>query len=200
MKILKYLMGLFRLNGDVSSASGSIAGHEYVDLGLSVKWATCNVGARSPEDYGSYYAWGETSIKPSYEEVNSNTYRKEVGDIGGNAIYDAARANWGSTWRLPTWNEIEELIKECTWTWTKMDGRKGYKVTSKVNGKSIFLSAAGDRNDLSLVNAGSYGFYWSSTPRTSNTDYAYILFFHRSNVDRDIDDRFLGQSVRPVSE
>ena len=200
MKIVKNLKSLFYPGDGVSSATGTIAGHEYVDLGLSVKWATCNVGANSPEDYGNYYAWGETSPKPSYEEVNSSTYRKEVGDIGGNAIYDAARANWGSTWRLPTWNEIDELIKKCTWTWTKMTGKKGYKVTSKVNGKFIFLPAAGDCNDSSLVNAGSYGFYLSSTPRTSNTDYAYLLYFYRGYVDRDLVDRYFGQSVRPVSE
>ena len=200
MEILKKLKSLFHLDGGVSSSSGSIAGHEYVDLGLSVKWATCNVGASSPEGYGNYYAWGETSIKPSYGGGNSRTYRKEVGDIGGNASYDAARANWGSTWRLPTWNEIDELIEKCTWTWTTMNGMNGYKVTSKVNGKSIFLPAAGDRGSSSLYFAGSVGLYWSSTSSTSGTRRAYNLYFDSGNVRRHGSRRHYGQSVRPVSE
>uniref|UniRef100_UPI0025B2398C PEGA domain-containing protein n=2 Tax=uncultured Muribaculum sp. TaxID=1918613 RepID=UPI0025B2398C len=86
----------------VSTTGNTINGHEYVDLGLSVKWAACNVGASSPEDYGNYYAWGETATKAEYTESNSKTYGKTMGDISGNPQYDAARANWGGTWRLPT--------------------------------------------------------------------------------------------------
>ena len=200
MEILKKLKSFFHLDGGVSSATGTIAGHGYVDLGLSVKWATCNMGASSPEDYGSYYAWGETSIKPPYEAVNSRTYRKEVGDIGGNASYDAARANWGSTWRLPTSDEIDELIKKCKWKWITMNGKNGYKVTSKVNGRSIFLPAAGFRNIHGLRYAGSNGSYWSSTPDTSSTNGAYYLNFSSSSVNRNYISRFLGKSIRPVSE
>ena len=129
----------------VSSATGTIGGYGYVDLGLSVKWATCNVGAKSPEDYGSYFAWGETTKKDTYTKENSKTKGKSFGDISGNSAYDAARANWGSTWRLPTKAECQELIDNCTWTLTTYNGKKGYKVVSKKNNNSIFLPAAGGR-------------------------------------------------------
>ncbi len=86
-------------------SDGKPEGHEYVDLGLSVKWATCNVGATKPEEYGNYYAWGETATKSEYTEDNSLTYGKQMRDISGNAQYDAATANWGGTWRMPTNDE-----------------------------------------------------------------------------------------------
>ncbi|MCD8304571.1 MAG: protein kinase [Prevotellaceae bacterium] len=184
----------------VSPATGTINGHGYVDLGLSVKWATCNVGASSPEGYGNYYAWGETSTKSSYTEDNSATYEKSIGEISGNASYDAARANWGSSWRLPTASEIDELINKCQRTWTTMGGHAGYKVTGP-NGNSIFLPAAGWRYGTSLYYAGEYGYYWSATPYGSDTQDAYYLYFssgdfYRSNGYR----RYDGQSVRAVSE
>ena len=171
-----------------------------MDLGLSVKWATCNVGASSPEDYGNYYAWGETSTKSSYTEENSKTYGKSMGDISGNASYDAARANWGSTWRLPTLDEIGELIETCDWKRKRLNGKKGYKVTSKVNGRSIFFPAAGYRLFSGLSLAGSYGLYRGSTPNSSLTNCAYYLLFSSRGVVRDNDERYFGQSVRPVSE
>ena len=117
-------------------------GHEYVDLGLSVKWATCNVGASKPEEYGDYFAWGETSTKEEYTEENSLTYGKKMSDIAGNAQYDAARANWGGSWRMPTEYEWQELIDKCKWEWGKVTGVKVNKVTGP-NGNSIFLPAAG---------------------------------------------------------
>ena len=126
-----------------------INGHEYVDLGLSVKWATCNVGANKPEDYGDYFAWGETETKSSYRENNSITYGKNYSDIGGRSRYDAARANWGGTWRLPTKAELEELENKCTWKWTTQNGVNGYKVTGP-NSKSLFLPAANIRSGSSL--------------------------------------------------
>ena len=98
----------------------TIAGHEYVDLGLpsGLKWATCNVGATTPEEYGNYYAWGETKPKTEYTEENSATFGVELLDINSNPTYDVARANWGSTWRMPTMTEMDELIDNCTWKWT----------------------------------------------------------------------------------
>ena len=231
MKILKYLKSLFHLDGGVGSASGTsasasvsstnsssstsssssssgvsfatgtIAGHGYVDLGLSVKWAICNVGTISPEGYGNYYAWGETSTKFSYTEENSKTYRKNYGDIAGNSSLDAATAKWGSTWRLPTADEINELGEKCTFTWTTMNGKNGYKVTSRVNGRSIFLPAAGFIIDSGVRLAGSWGWYWSSTPDASKTIRAYDLEFNRNNVGEFNDYfRLLGFSVRAVSE
>ena len=184
----------------VSCNDGKHEVHEYVDLGLSVKWATCNVGASKPEDYGNYYAWGETSTKSSYTESNSKTYGTSMGNISGNSSYDAATANWGGSWRMPTYDELHELINNCTWTWTTQNGVKGYKVTGP-NGNSIFLPAAGDRGGSSLYNAGSLGYCWSSTPHESNSDDAYSLCFD-SGYHRmyNYSSRYDGLSVRPVLE
>ena len=177
-----------------------INGHEYVDLGLpsGLKWATCNVGANKPEDYGNYYAWGETSTKSLYTS-NSKTYGKQMYDIKGNSQYDAARANWGGTWRLPTKAELEELNNKCTWKWTTQNGVKGYKVTGP-NGNSIFLPAAGYRYGSSLKEAGEGGFYWSSTPEENDSHYVYYLGFGCIGHNLDDDRRYFGMSVRPVSE
>ena len=181
------------------STTNTINGHEWVDLGLSVKWATCNVGATSPSDYGDYFAWGEISTKSSYTENNSKTYKKHMGDIAGNSQYDAARANWGSTWRMPTKKEFQELKDQCIWTWTSQGGHSGYRVTSKTNGNSIFLPAAGGRFRESLFNVGSYGYYWSASPYTNSDGNG--LYFYQSYVDPQFNDyRFFGFSVRPVSE
>ena len=161
----------------VSDADGTINGHEYVDLGLSVKWATCNVGASSPEEYGDYYAWGETEVKARYIDDNCETWGKSIDDIGGTSR-DVAHVKWGGTWRMPTDDEINELLDYCTFTWTSKYWVSGYKVTSLRNGKSIFLPAAGWRNGTSLNSAGSFGFYWSSTPYEINTQRAYGLYFN----------------------
>lgn len=175
---------------------GTINGHEYVDLGLSVKWATCNIGANFPDNPGKLYAWGETSIKGSYTSSNSRTYGENMGDIAGDSRYDVARASWGGTWRLPTKEEFEELINCCTWEWTKQNGVNGYKVTSKKNGNSIFLPAAGYRIESSLDYAGSVGNYWSSSPYGSN--FAYYLYFHSLGYRVDWNGRRYGHSVRAV--
>ena len=181
-----------------ASTTGSINGHEWVDLGLSVKWATCNVGASSPSDYGGYYAWGETRTKSEYTEDNSSTNGVNLGDISGNSRYDAARANWGGTWRLPTEVEIWELIGSCTWTWTKQGGHNGYRVTGP-NGSSIFLPAAGCRLGSSLYDIEGFGSYWCSTPES---DYrrSSSLGFDNSLHDCRWYYRYNGLSVRPVSD
>ena len=187
----------------VIPTTGTLNGHDWVDLGLpsDLKWATCNVGASSPEDYGNYYAWGETSTKSDYTDDNSTTYGKEMSDIGGNASYDVARKKWGSSWRLPTRAEFEELSDEdnCTWEWTTQSGVNGYKVTSKVNGKSIFLPAAGGRSDISFY-AGSKGYYWSSRPSSFDTDLAFLLGFDSGYHRTSSSGRHQGFSVRPVCE
>ena len=193
-------------------------GHEYVDLGLSVKWATCNVGATTPEGYGDYFAWGETTPKTTYDW---STYKYCNGDKYSMTKYctdsyygtvdnkttleltdDAARVNWGGSWRMPTRAEQDELrdTNNCTWTWTTQNGVKGYKVTSKKNGNSIFLPAAGYRLDSDLYVAGSYGYYWSSSLYTSYSNIAYYVYFHSDYVDRYSNIRCYGQSVRPVCE
>ena len=178
---------------------GTVNGYEWVDLGLSVKWATCNVGANKPEAYGNYYAWGETSTKSDYSSSNSVTYGKSFSDIKGDSRYDAARANWGGSWRLPTKKEYEELKNKCTWKWTTQNGVNGYRVTGP-NGNSIFLPAAGCRYGSSLNYAGSYGDYWSSTPSESNSGGACYLSFDSGGHGVNWDYRYSGRSVRPVTE
>ncbi len=182
------------------AATGTINGHDYVDLGLpsGTKWATCNVGANSPEGYGNYYAWGETTTKSSYDYSNSVTYWQQISDFSGNPTYDAARANWGGTWRMPTKAEMEELINKCNWTWTTQNGENGYKVTGP-NGKSIFLPAASGFRGSLLYDVGEYGLYWSSTPYESLTDYACGLDFYSGYHNVYWGNRYDGHTVRPVS-
>ncbi len=194
--------------------SGTLNGHAWVDLGLpsGLRWATCNVGASSPEEYGNYYAWGEIKTKSSYYESNSTTYvlafsvlqlRGIIGPIGsdGNltAAYDAATANWGDSWRMPTLNEMQELLNNCTLTWTTQNGVKGRKVTGP-NGNSIFLPAAGYRKGTYLYSAGSYGGYWLATPYTVSYGAHSLLFLSDSYDYCYSDCRFIGLSVRPVSD
>ena len=185
----------------VSGTSGTHQSHEYVDLGLSVKWATCNVGASKPSDYGDYYAWGETSTKSSYNSDNCETWNKSIGDIRGTSR-DVAHVKWGGSWRMPTKAEFDELCNSdnCTWTWTTQGGHKGYKVTSKKNGNSIFLPAAGWRLGTSLYYREELGNYWRSTPYESNPQYAYGLYFNSGNHSTDWSSRSYGRTVRPVAE
>lgn len=186
-----------------SSADGKINGYEYVDLGLSVKWAACNLGADSPEDYGNYYAWGETETKSSYTTANSVTYGVSMSDISGNATYDAATANWGSSWRLPTNTEKRELVNKCTWEWTTQNGVNGYLITGP-NEHTIFLPAAGNKTNSSSLAYGSAGRYWTSTPSSSTTDntYAYGFNFGSSLLPTDYDNLFrnYGLTIRAVSD
>ena len=193
-------------------------GHEWVDLGLpsGIKWATCNVGAISPEGYGDYFAWGETTTKSTY---NWNTYKwcngssstqtkyctsSSYGTVDNKTVLDlsddAARANWGGSWRMPTIAEQDELLNTSytTWTWTTQNGVNGYKVTSKINGNSIFLPAAGCRYFSDLEYVGYAGLYWSSSLDTDGSRYAYVLNFVSGDVDLGGSSRNCGLSVRPV--
>ena len=121
-----------------------------------------------------------------------------MGDISGNSSYDAAAANWGGAWRMPTFEEMQELIDRCAWTWTTQNGVKGFKVIGP-NSNSIFLPAAGYRSVSSFVYAGEKGCYWSSTPYVSNTYIAYRFEFD-GVLNMDDRSRIYGQSIRPVIE
>ena len=193
--------------------------HEYVDLGLpsGLKWATCNVGADSPEDYGDYFAWGEVESKKTYnwstykygtdydqltKYCSDSNYGKD-GFTDNKTVLDpeddAATANWGGEWRMPTKAEQDELRNNCTWTWITQSGVNGYKVTGP-NGNSIFLPYAGFMAEGTLINAGSYGFFWSSSFDTDYPKYAYDVRFDSDYVGWDYYYRFYGQSVRPVCQ
>ena len=215
-------------------------GHEYVDLGLpsGLKWATCNVGASKPEEYGDYFAWGDTV--PYYSSQDPLTWREKKtgynwasytwceglyktmtkycnnGTYGYNGFTDskttldpeddAARYQWGGSWRMPTQADWQELRDNCKWDWidagnTEFGGIAGYKVTSQKEGYKdlfIFLPAAGCRLDTILNGVGAYGDYWSSS---LNTDYPYSAWsvdFSSSGVNAYYNYRYGGQSVRPV--
>ena len=180
----------------------TINGYKYVDLGLpsGLKWAECNIGATTPEQYGDFYAWGELYTKSTYYQSNCETYgKKDIGDISGDTLYDAASANWGASWRMPTKIEMEELKRECNREWITINGVNGYKLTGP-NGKSIFLPATGFRRESLHLNVNEYGAYWGSTPyqgEGNNSGYTYFL------VDRYSvawNSRFMGFAIRPVSD
>ena len=192
--------------------------HEYVDLGLpsGLLWATCNVGADTPEAYGDYFAWGETEPKDTY---NWSTYQYCMGSYKTMTKYcqnpsygyngftdilttllpedDAATANWGNGWRMPTKAEFEELYNNTTMTWTTQNGVNGRLFTA-ANGNSLFLPAAGCRWGSELYYAGSYGYYWSRSLYTGSPNSAWDLYFYWGGCGMDDYSRGSGQSVRPV--
>lgn len=194
---------------------------EPVDLGLSVKWATCNVGATRPSEYGDYFAWGETRPKRSFYDANLKYCLDKRGDLfpRGFSKYvadaefgkpdnrtrlelrdDAANANWGGKWRMPTAEELKELKEQCDWRWTYWGYNEGYEVTSKINGNSIFLPAGGYRIGTDIKYVGAEGAFWSSTLYEEFSDYAFFLSFNGDDVDLDFFGRSIGRSVRPVTE
>lgn len=182
-----------------SYATEYVDGHGAVDLGLSVLWASCNVGASSPSDYGKYYAWGEVSTKDEYSEESSKTSGVELPDISGYSSNDVATANWGDSWRLPTEDECQELIDDCTWEWTKVNGKNGFLVTGP-SGSSLFLPAAGWRSGSSLNYDGEYGNYWGSTPADDDTQRACSIDFSADSHNLTWAYRYYGESIRPVTE
>jgi len=195
---------------------------EAVDLGLSVKWASFNVGASKPEDYGDYYAWGEIETKTDYSwstykycNGSYNTMTKYCNNSSyGNDGFtdtkttltledDVAHVAWGGSWRMPTQAEINELRNSdnCTWTWTTQNGVNGYLVTSKKSGHegaSIFLPAAGCCSGSSLYDIGSGGYYWSSSLDAGYPIYAWSFYFNSDYHYTIGNFRGYSQSVRPV--
>lgn len=191
---------------------------EYVDLGLSVKWAKCNVGASRPEEYGDYFAWGETNKKTTYywnykySKGNVRTLTKYCNNSNyghsGFSDYktilelsdDAAQVNCGGSWRMPTATEWNELINNCIWIWKCKNGIYGFEVRSKCNNNFIFLPAAGDkyRDDLFLDNES--GFYWSSSLNTDDPDHAKGVRLCSDGVSHCNHRRYTGLSIRPVCQ
>ena len=205
-----------QIAGGSSSGSSNINGHEAVDLGLSVKWATCNVGATTPEGYGDYFAWGETVEKSNYDwstykycNGSNTTLTKyctssSYGTVDNKTTLeltdDAARVNWGGSWRMPTSAEQQELLDNCTWTWTTQSGVNGYRVTGS-NGNSIFLPSAGSCHGTSVNSIGTYGRYWSSSLNSVSNYYACFLYFNSSSKGwNNTPERSNGYTVRPVTE
>ncbi len=187
----------------------------YVDLGLSVKWAICNLGTYKPEENGDYYSWGETRSKKYYwydcylwYNQSTKKFTKYVTDSEYGTVDnkksldisdDAARKNWGAPWRMPTREEWNELITKCTWTWTNQGRLKGFKVTGP-NGKSIFLSASGCWWGDSIENMGESLYYWSSTLDTDYPHDAWVLhgadYMDAPGASRS--SRYYGLVIRPV--
>ena len=194
-------------------------GHEYVDLGLSVKWATCNVGAEKPEDGGGLFAWGETQPKDKYtwstykhckgsnKTLTKYCFDSSYGTVDNKTVLDksddAAHVNWGGKWRTPTHAEFEELYENCTWHTKTVNDVSGYEVKSKINGKSIFLPSLpnpGVGNDESTAFYVDCGFYWFSSLIEDIPGSAYSFFFCTidSNMDWGTERRYLGMAIRPV--
>ena len=179
-----------------------------IDLGLPshTKWACCNVGANFPEDYGSHYAWGETSEKDTYDwttythcDGTEATCHNIGSDIAGTQ-YDVAHEKWGGTWQMPSFDQNEELINNCTSEYTTLNGVNGRKFVGP-NGGSIFLPAAGFRSGANFSGVGDKGYYWSSTQHKTNPVCAYLLDFGSGSMNWNNSGRFCGgPSVRPVSK
>lgn len=208
-----------------STSYGNCNGYEYVDLGLSVKWATCNIGSTLPQHYGTFMAWGETAEKdvyywdyyrfmtPDYHnwegcskyQVADNQKRGVWYDgdtfVGDNIRTlsnddDAATVLRGSGWRMPTKAEMNELVTKCHWRWINDGYRKGYIVERK--GRAIFIPAAGCAYEYAYYGTGSYGYYWSRELTASYTQYAYSLYINSREHSIGFDDRSYGLTIRPV--
>ncbi len=218
-----------------------IQGHEYVDLGLSVLWASCNIGSNSPEEYGDYYAWGETYTKSSYNKMTYKfagetlgatnlptidaqikamlDYTKYLGeenkqnpnDVKLDIADDVANAQWGNPWRMPTMNEISELVDSCNWELDEIKGIKGFWAVSKVNGNKVFFPLAGYIYDDVVSDVGKSGKYWASELRKDMCFEAYQIWISYADDSAEMrkkssvflsDDGFRenGRSVRAVCE
>lgn len=197
------LLGLIFISMFENIPAQEITLGKEIDLGLSVNWASWNVGASSPEQYGDYYAWGETTTKDyvymTYTYFTYKYYNEQTGyiDIGSNISgtkYDVARQKWGDSWRMPTSDECKELISKCTWAWTTYNGVKGYKVTGP-NGNTIFLPAAGYYENFFLDGDGCY---WCATLHGLALPWA--MFFEDSSDEINIYSQnvYLGCPIRPV--
>ena len=180
----------------------TVSAGQVVDLGLSVYWASCNLGAEKPEEYGDYYAWGETKPKSSYTKENysyydaSTTQFTDIGDDISGTQYDAATVNLGSDWRMPTRQEMKELVDKCTWEWTQINGINGYKVTGP-NGNSVFLPAAGKY--YSYSNGLNEDLDYLTSTKASTIGDCYILVENGYGPIIISTYKYRGLSIRPVT-
>ncbi len=203
--------------GNLKSTIKKTKTPEAVDLGLGVLWATFNVGAANPEDYGNYYSWGEIETKNDYSwasykfangsqhTLNKYNSNSSCGTVDYNSILDleddVAHEQWGDKWRVPTQFEIQQLIDNCTWTWTTLNGVNGYKVTSNKNGYTdnyIFLPAAGAQDNLEISETETTGHYWSSTLYKDEPNTASSIKFNQGSYLCENSDRCKGFTIRPV--
>lgn len=175
-----------------------------IDLGLSVYWCSCNVGAEAPEEYGDYFAWGETKSKSkftketySYYDTNTQQYI-DIGNSIGGSEYDAATVNLGADWRMPTPSEFKELVEKCSFEWTQISGKNGFKVTGP-SGNSIFLPAAGwYTRSISQEN----NWLWYATDYVGYNIancYSYVKQEDNSFISYNMDEKYYGHSIRPVT-
>lgn len=175
---------------------------EYVDLGLSVKWATCNLGAAKEDETGDYFSWGETAKKDDYSAgywkfANGDKYNDEDNKLVLDAEDDAATAALGADWKTPNYDEMDELMNKCDWTWTTDKERAGYLVTSKENGNSIFLPVTGSIDEYGLYGEGKYVLLWTSErPTGKNTP--YYLFSIKAGSKLGNTYAYVGVPIRPV--
>ncbi len=179
-----------------------------IDLALpsGTKWACCNVDATKPEDFGGYYAWGETSEKDvydwnSYIHCDGTQYScHDIKEVICGTEYDVAFVKWGETWQMPSYEQCDELLNGCTYSWTTLNGINGALFTSKTNNKSIFLPAGGDRFDTDIYSRGDTGIYWTGTLHPFKDDSAYSLYFYGDNAFCGYNDynRNLGRPVRAI--
>lgn len=196
---------------NVSEPDGYINGHGYIDLGLpsGTKWAICNVGALSPDDYGDYFAWGEIKPRSYYKDFDFLTHGKDktklesMGIIDKNdkllSKYDAAFSNCGDSWKIPTKEECVELKDFCIWSRIGEGKYAGYKIVGP-NGKSIFLPAAGYRNGENIFSSVDYGFYWTSTINEDRGIGTYYISFDKNSYDVEWYYRMYGYTIRAVSK
>lgn len=188
------------LSGDV------IDGHEYVDLGLSVKWAATNLGAKNNYELGDCYGWGSME-KYSTEEQSKLSCQRMYNTISGQRDRDIVMKDWGVSWRIPTKKECEELLNNCDWVWTNINNTNGYKIVGP-NGNWIFLPATGMVGELleEVSLAGLYGGYWTGNAEDSNTAEELTFgggggfIFGDGMKDIGRDERQAGRYIRPVTD
>ena len=199
---------LKKVDSAVTEWESTVVEPEYVDLGLSLKWASCNIGASKPEEFGDYYAWGETEIKTDYSWSTykfgaTRPYTKYNGTDGKLVLDpedDVAHCKLGGSWRMPTIEEIHELESNCSFLWTHINGTNGFLVTSSINDKTIFLPAAGydyGNNSWGYIETR----FWSSSVSTGIYAYSfkYDAYDNGTYIIHDyLDDRCKGLPVRPV--